>query len=84
MKATDQGFFSRSNIVPLSIRLVNINDKKPEFERRYMTSLFLPVYNGTFVVKVTAMDDMTSDKTDHLSYSLDDPYGVFEINKRTG
>ena len=58
VKATDGGLFRLSNTVPLTIHLININDRRPQFVKRYVVSLHLPVYNGTFVQTVRAVDDM--------------------------
>ncbi|XP_065667525.1 protocadherin Fat 1 [Hydra vulgaris] len=81
VKVSDQGTPQHSVIVPVSIYLMDINDKIPFFKRRYTFTLNLPAYTGMTVGQVEAFDEDTVPNIP-LQYSLES--NLFSINKFTG
>lgn len=82
--AYDQGPTPLFQTVPVTINLTNTNDRMPYFTKNnYLQALFLPVYNGTFLLQLTAHDGDMGNK-DILKYSLLSGADWFNINPITG
>ena len=78
VKAYDLGFPSLSSSVQVNITIIDSDDEAPRFLRKiYNANLIENSPEGTFVVKVTAID---SDYDTTINYTLFDQLGHFVIN----
>ncbi|XP_055954782.1 protocadherin Fat 4-like [Patella vulgata] len=84
IKVADEKGIGLSSTVPLTITIEDVNDQAPTFDFIYSVHLNISTLPGWQVVTLRATDKDFIYPNNHIIYLLEDGFGKFSIDSKTG